>query len=70
MSHYTLIVGTASTYDDKAGEHRIDFQWVDYIKTYPTFMEAEAAGEGAILRGHATYVVAKNDYGNVNFNAR
>lgn len=71
MSNFTLIVGTASTYDDdETGDHRIDFQWIDYIKTYPTFHEAESAGEGALMRGHDTYVVTKTGPANVNFNAR
>lgn len=71
MSNFTLIVGVASTYDDGGtGEYRIDFQWIDYIKTYPSFHDAETAGESALLRGHDTYVVTKQSSGNINFNAR
>jgi hypothetical protein len=60
MIRFTLIVGDAATYEEN-GVHHTDFQTIDFIKTFFTYVEAEAVGEDAISRGgHDTYVIAQN----------
>lgn len=62
MIWFTLIVGDAATYE-KDGVHHTDFQRIDFIKTFFTYVEAEAVGEHAITHGHDAYVIAQNYHG-------
>ena len=67
---YTLIVGDAATYEE-GGVHHAEFQKIDFIKTFFTYVEAEAVGEDAISRGgHDTYVIAQNLCGVVTYNPK